>query len=57
MKVNGVTKWIMINQQAGSLFDVLAEGGVKSTALGRKTWVLLWIARFWKKTAMWKVSI
>ena len=41
MKVNGVTKWIMINQQAGSLLDVFAEGGVKSTALGRETWVSL----------------
>ena len=29
----------MINQQTGSLLDVLAEGGgVKSTAFGRETW-------------------
>ena len=38
MKVNGVTKWIMINYQASSLFNVIADGVFKSTAAGRNAW-------------------
>ena len=38
MKVNGVTKWIVINHQANSLFDVIADGTKTTTAVGKNTW-------------------
>ena len=41
MKVNGVTKWIVINHQASSLFNVIADGTNTTTAIGKDTWKLL----------------
>ena len=41
MKVNGVTKWIMINHKASSLFDVIAGGTKIKTTVGKDTWKLL----------------
>ena len=41
MKVNGVTKWIVIDHQANSLFDVIADGTKTTTAVGKDTWKLL----------------
>ena len=41
MKVNGVTKWIMINHHASSLFDVIADGDLKNTYVGKNEWLSL----------------
>ena len=41
MKVNDVTKWIVINHQASSLFDVIADGVFKNTSVGRNKWLSL----------------
>ena len=41
MKVNGVTKWIVIDHQASSQFDVIADGTKTTTAVGKDTWKLL----------------
>ena len=41
MKVNGVTKWIMINHQASSLFNVIADGDFKNTNVGKNKWLSL----------------
>ena len=41
MKVNGVTKWIVINNQASSLFNVIADGVFKSTSVGKNKWLSL----------------
>ena len=41
MKVNGVTKWIVINHQASSLFNVIADGVFEKTSVGKKKWLSL----------------
>ena len=41
MKVNGVTKWIVINHNASSLFDVIADGVFKNTTIGKDKWLSL----------------
>ena len=41
MKVNGVTKWIVINYQASSLFNVIADGDFKNTNVGKNKWLSL----------------
>ena len=41
MKVNGVTKWIVIDHQANSLFDVIADGTKINTTVGKDTWKLV----------------
>ena len=41
MKVNGVTKWIVINYQASSLFNVIADGDFKNTGVGKNKWLSL----------------
>ena len=41
MKVNGVTKWIVINHQASSLFDMIADGVFKKTTAGKNNWLSL----------------
>ena len=41
MKVNGLTKWIRINHQAISLFNVIADGDFKKTNVGKEKWLSL----------------
>ena len=41
MKVNNVTKWIMIDHQASSLFNVIADEDFKNTSVGRGEWLSL----------------
>ena len=41
MKVNGVTKWIVINYKASSLFNVIADEDFKDTSVGKNTWLSL----------------
>ena len=41
MKVNGVTKWIVINHQASSLFNVIADGIFRNTTVGKNRWLSL----------------
>ncbi len=38
MKVNNVTKWIVIEHEASSLFNVIAEGEFKQTKAGKELW-------------------
>ena len=38
MKVDGVTKWIVVNHQASSLFNVIADGVKKDTTAGKDVW-------------------
>ena len=38
MKVNNVTKWIVIDHKASSLFDVIADGVFKNTTVGKDKW-------------------
>ena len=39
MKVNGVTKWIMVNNiHARSLFNMIADGVFKDTTAGKDAW-------------------
>ena len=38
MKVNDVTNWIVIDHQASSLFDVIADGRKKDTNAGKYLW-------------------
>ena len=38
MKVKDATKWIVINQTASSLFDVIAGGTKTTTTVGKDTW-------------------
>jgi hypothetical protein len=38
MKVNGVTKWIVIDHQASSLFNVIANGAFKQTRARKEAW-------------------
>ena len=41
MKVNGVTRWIVVDHQASSLFNVIGAGNFKATAVGRQAWASL----------------
>ena len=41
MKVDNVTKWIVIDHQASSLFDVIADGTFAATSVGREKWMSL----------------
>ena len=41
MKVNGVTKWIMIDHHARSLFNVIADGVLKNTNVEKSKWLSL----------------
>ena len=41
MKVNNVTKWIVINHQASSLFNVIADGVFERTYVGKNKWLSL----------------
>ena len=41
MKVNGVTKWIVIDYQASSLYNVIAVEDFKNTNVGRNKWLSL----------------
>ena len=41
MKVNGVTKWIMVNHQPNSLFNVIEDGVFKNTNVGNNKWLSL----------------
>ena len=41
MKVNNVTKWIVINYKASSLFNVIADGDFKNTNVGKNKWLSL----------------
>ena len=38
MKVNNVQKWIKVDHQANSLFDVVSDGTFKATTAGKDTW-------------------
>ncbi len=38
MKVNGVVKWIVIDHQASSLFNVIADGAFRKTTAGKEAW-------------------
>ena len=38
MKVGDVTNWIVIDHQAGSLFDVIKNGTSSTTTASRSTW-------------------
>ena len=41
MKVNNVTKWIVINYNASSLFDVIADGVFRNTTVEKNKWLSL----------------
>ena len=41
MKVNDVTKWIVINHEASSLCNVIADGVFKTTTAGKNKWLSL----------------
>ena len=41
MKVKGVTKWIMIDYHARSLYNVIADGVFRSMSVGKNTWLSL----------------
>ena len=41
MKVNGVTKWIVIDRKASSLFNVIADGDFEETYVGKNKWLSL----------------
>ena len=41
MKVNNVTKWIVIDHKASSLFNVIADGVFKKTYVGKDKWLSL----------------
>ena len=38
MKIGQQIKFIVINQQANSLYSLIADGQYRSTSLGRDTW-------------------
>ncbi len=42
MKVNGVTKWIVIDHQASSLYNVIAPGTFQDTNIGKEAWKSLY---------------
>ena len=39
--MKNVTKWIVINHQASSLFDVIADGDFTNTIVGKNRWLSL----------------
>ena len=41
MKVNNIAKWIVINHNASSLFDVIADGVFRNTTAGKNNWLSL----------------
>ena len=41
MKVNNLTKWIVINYKASSLFNVIADGDFKNMNVGKHKWLSL----------------
>ena len=41
MKINNETNFIQINESAGSLHSLIADGQYRSTSLGRTTWFSL----------------
>ena len=41
MKVNNVTKWIVINHKASSLLDVIADGVFERMYVGKNKWLSL----------------
>ena len=41
MKVNNVTKWIVIDHKASSLFNVIADGDFQKTTAGKDKWLSL----------------
>ena len=41
MKVNSVTKWIVIDRQATTLFNVIADEVFENTSVGRDKWLSL----------------
>ena len=41
MKVNGITKWIMIDRQASSLLNVIADGSTKYANVRKEKWLSL----------------
>ena len=41
MKINQQIQFIVINQQANSLYSLIADGKLRTTALGRDKWVSL----------------
>ena len=41
MKVNDVTKWIVINHRKSSLFNVIADGAFEHTLVGKNKWFSL----------------
>ena len=41
MKVNGVAKWIVINHQASSLLNVIANGVFERRYVGKNNWLSL----------------
>jgi hypothetical protein len=38
MKANGVTKWMVVDHQATSLFNQIADGGFQATSVGKNRW-------------------
>jgi hypothetical protein len=38
MKVSGITKWIVIDLQASSMYHVIATGVASETTAGKNTW-------------------
>ena len=38
MKVNGITKWIVVHHKARSLFNEIADGAFRETSVGRDQW-------------------
>ena len=38
MKVNGVVKWIVIDHQTSSLYNVIAQGNFRETNVGKEAW-------------------
>lgn len=41
MKINQQTQFIVLNQQADSLYSLIADGQHRTTTLGRNTWASL----------------
>ena len=41
MKIDNLTKFIVINKRANSLYSLIADGKYLSTSLGRDTWKML----------------
>ena len=39
--MKNVTKWLVINHEASSLFDVIADGCFKNTTVGKNRWLSL----------------